>query len=180
MTDRPPLVLDVASGARPQMPNLVRLDAYAPEADVRWDALKFPYPFDAGTFDVIQCRQFIEHIPTNGSDPLWPLLREFGRILKPGGVVELEVPSATCPINMWTNPLHRRAFTPRSFDFLNGRDDSVQWEIGVLPFTLKHVKTWRHVQLGGFDSSYHIPKYLRFNPNIGHVRALRFTLQRTS
>lgn len=174
----PELVLDVASGARPPRPGLTRLDAYALEADVRWDALRFPYPFPDASFDKIECRQFIEHLQPGHEDPLWPMLREFARLLRPGGIAELETPSATCPINAWTNPLHRRAFTPRSFDFLNGRDDSVAWEVGRLPFQVESVHAWRHVQWGWFDSSYHVPKYLGLQLNVGHVRAIQFRLKR--
>lgn len=159
-------------------PGLIRMDAYAPNADLVHDALKFPYPIDSFSIDILECSQFLEHIPTTPNDLLWPLLREWARIVKPNGLVIISVPSATCAINAWTNPLHRRGFTPRTFDFLKGRDDSIVWEIGNLPFALEKVSTQRHVQIGGFDSSYHIPKYLKIKLNVGHVRAITFVLRR--
>lgn len=172
--------LNVAAGSE-RRPGWVAMDLHSPGADVKHDALVFPYPFPEASFDRVVCRQFIEHLSVNGADPLWPLLREFRRLVKPGGEIVLDTPSATCPMIAWTNPLHRRAFTPRSFDFLKGRDPSIEWEVGPLGLELARVEVGRHVHLGEwFDSSYHFPKYLGWDPNIGHVSWVRFTLRRPS
>lgn len=171
--------LNVAAGSE-QRQGWVAMDLHSPTADVRHDALQFPYPFPDASFDNVVCKQFIEHVQPNGTDPLWDLLREFGRILKPGGHAILETPSATCPTTMWTNPLHRRAFTPRSFDWLNGADPTISWEVGRIPFRVNQVWVGRHVHFGRwFDSSYHFKKYFGWGPNWGHVNWIRFTLERT-
>jgi len=48
-------------------------------------------PYEDGSFDVIICREVIEHIASN-----LPLLREFFRCLRPGGVLVLTFPNKLC------------------------------------------------------------------------------------
>ena len=49
-------------------------------------------PYDDDFFDAVSCCQVMEHITHS---PLHPM-REFLRILKPGGVCEIDVPNVVC------------------------------------------------------------------------------------
>jgi SAM-dependent methyltransferase len=50
--------------------------------------LEGPLPFEAGGFDVVACLEGLEHVEAQA-----PLLREFARVLKPGGVLVLSTPN---------------------------------------------------------------------------------------
>ena len=50
------------------------------------------YPWEDETFDAVSCCQVMEHI---SHSPL-PPMREFLRILKPGGICEIDVPNVAC------------------------------------------------------------------------------------
>jgi len=50
------------------------------------------YPFPDATFDAVTCCQVLEHF---SHSPL-PALAEMKRVLKPGGVIELDVPNVAC------------------------------------------------------------------------------------
>jgi SAM-dependent methyltransferase len=63
----------------------VTADLLSPEAMVRMDITRIQYPGDY--FDVIYCSHVLEHVP---NDKL--AMREFARVLKPGGVAIILVP----------------------------------------------------------------------------------------
>lgn len=50
-----------------------------------------PLPFDADSLDAVSCCQALEHFTHSHL----PAVREMKRVLKPGGVIELDVPNAT-------------------------------------------------------------------------------------
>ncbi len=50
-----------------------------------------PLPFDDDTFDIVHASHILEHIPWQEADEV---LKEWVRILKPGGVLEIWVPNA--------------------------------------------------------------------------------------
>lgn len=81
-------------------------------ADVLADLTKFPYPFAANRFDVVVCKQILEHLPD-----LESVFQEFFRILRPKGRVRVESPHFSC-FYAYGDPTHRRAFsflTPEHF-----------------------------------------------------------------
>lgn len=51
-----------------------------------------PLPFADETFDAVVCCQVLEHFTHSHL----PLMREIRRVLKPGGIVEIDVPNAVC------------------------------------------------------------------------------------
>jgi len=63
----------------------VSADLQAPNAMVKMDIRDIPYPDN--TFDVIYCSHVLEHVPEDRR-----AMREFYRVLKPGGWAILQVP----------------------------------------------------------------------------------------
>ena len=51
-----------------------------------------PLPFADNTFDAVVCCQVLEHFTHSHL----PVMKEIRRVLKPGGVVEVDVPNAVC------------------------------------------------------------------------------------
>jgi len=85
-------LLDVGCGARPYerlFPDVslyVALDLPSnPRADVHGNGLALP--FEGEGFDVVFCSQVLEHVSEPGK-----LIREFARVLKPGGRLLLTAP----------------------------------------------------------------------------------------
>lgn len=54
-------------------------------------------PYPSGTFDGVTCCQVLEHF----SHSHLPAVREMHRVLKPGGVLEIDVPNVACFRNRW-------------------------------------------------------------------------------
>src|SRR3989338_8456713 len=89
----------------------VNLDSAAlPGVDVVHDIEKIPFPFKDGEFDEILCRDVLEHVE------YIPVLRELYRILKPGGVLRVQVPHFTSR-NNFVDPTHKKMFSVSTFDF---------------------------------------------------------------
>ncbi len=79
-------VLDVGAGGRRIAPGVITFDAVAgPEVDLTGDIHRMP--IDDATFDCVVCTGTLEHV----RDP-WQAVREMTRILRPGGVVHIDVP----------------------------------------------------------------------------------------
>jgi len=68
-------------------------------------------PFESNSFDYVYCVDVLEHFP----DPL-PLLREFYRICKIGGAIEIKVPYGEM---VFINLDHKRMFFLNSFELNN-------------------------------------------------------------
>ncbi len=56
-----------------------------------------PLPYPDGYFDGITCCQVLEHF----SHSHLPAVREMHRVLKPGGLLEIDVPNVACWRNRW-------------------------------------------------------------------------------
>lgn len=69
-------------------PNVTNLDGFPGQGvNVVWDLSKTPLPFPDKTFDFIIANHVMEHIPN-----WFDCFKEFARILKPGGKIEIWVP----------------------------------------------------------------------------------------
>lgn len=94
----PAVKLDVGSGGRPA-PHLgagwLGVDAFTP-ADVR--AVMWQLPFGDGTVDEIFSSHALEHV---GKRQVVPTLREWRRVLKPGGRITLRVPNLEWCCRHW-------------------------------------------------------------------------------
>lgn len=109
--------LKVGAG-RNRGPDGITLDI-SPEVnpDVVWDLDQYPYPFPDNRFDVIECRDVIEHLAN-----IPRTLQEFWRILTPGGAVEIATPHFSCA-NSYIDPTHRWHLSYYSFDYFTGNHE---------------------------------------------------------
>lgn len=88
--DVAPLVkLDLGCGQNKQE-GFTGVDLYAPNADVKIDLLKFPLPWEDNSVDELFASHFLEHVPQKLR---WPFMDECWRIMKPGAVMRVFVPS---------------------------------------------------------------------------------------
>lgn len=71
-------------------------------------------PVEDDSFDYVYCSHVIEDFV----DPV-PLIKEFVRIAKKGGIIDIRVPHET---NAWSNIHHKRAFNLNSFGALVSED----------------------------------------------------------
>jgi len=86
---KPLLRLDFGAGQNPA-PGYQSVDLYAPKADFKVDLFHFPFPWKDESVEEIHCSHFVEHIP---QALRWPFFEECYRILKPGGIMRIFVPS---------------------------------------------------------------------------------------
>lgn len=94
---------------------------------VRGD-LEAPLPFLDDSIDEVRAHHVLEHIIN-----LIPLMNECRRVLKPGGLMEIEVPkfpSFTC----FVDPTHVRAFADGTFDYFTPR--LAYFNYGIEPWTI--------------------------------------------
>jgi SAM-dependent methyltransferase len=85
----------------------------SPCVDLCCDLDSFPYPFKDSQFDLIVCRDVIEHLQNTVK-----VITEFYRIIKPGGTLVLLYPHYTYSI-AYANPGHVRYFSALTFDRFN-------------------------------------------------------------
>jgi len=90
----------------------VNLDKFnLPGVDVVWDLDKYPWPFKDNEFDKVIAKHVIEHL-----EDVVRAIEEIYRILKPGGILYIEVPIYPNP-NAFADPTHKHVFTERTFNF---------------------------------------------------------------
>lgn len=88
-TAPPPRRLEIGSGMAPQ-PGYEHLDARPDLPDIDHVAdIRRPLPFPDGTFDEVMSRSCIEHVSWRD---VRGVLQEWGRILKPGGRIDIWTP----------------------------------------------------------------------------------------
>lgn len=105
-----PLVINLGCGQR-KAPGQIGVDRYpGSAADVLAD-LDCPLPFAGSSVD----RVLLEHVLEHVADPV-RLIEEVHRILRPGGLLEVEVPYFAHP-DSFRDPTHRRFFTWGSLDY---------------------------------------------------------------
>jgi SAM-dependent methyltransferase len=105
-------ILEVGSGPNKLFPRSTTLDLYAGcNPDVIHDLNVTPYPLADDTFDLVVCLHVLEHVQN-----LVDATTELHRVLKPGGLLFVEVPYFSS-VHFFTDPTHVRAFTTRSFDY---------------------------------------------------------------
>jgi SAM-dependent methyltransferase len=103
--------LDVGCG-RAKVAGSVGIDiAVASDADVRHDLGVFPYPVEDNRFDVIFCRNVIEHVPD-----VVRLMEEIHRMGKPGADVFITTPHFSS-VYSYQDPTHVRHLSMESLDY---------------------------------------------------------------
>ena len=81
-----------------------------PGIDVVHDIEDLPLPFEDNSFDVVECRDILEHVD------YIPVLKDIYRILAPGGKLHVRVPHYTSR-NNYTDPTHKKRFSISTFDY---------------------------------------------------------------
>ena len=90
----------------------VNLDLVSsPGVDVVHNLEKFPYPFKADEFDLIEAHQVLEHV-----QDLSGVMKELARIVKKGGRVRVDVPHFSSN-SAYMDPTHCRFYAYTTFDF---------------------------------------------------------------
>ncbi len=82
-----------------------------PNVDMAFDFEKFPYPIEDNFVDEIHMYFVLEHL----FDHLG-VMKELGRILKPGGVLYIRVPHGSGCYGSWGEFTHYRGYSWYSFD----------------------------------------------------------------
>jgi len=123
-------VCDVGAGGRRLTPDVITVDAIvAPQVDIVGDIHRLP--IGEGCFDVVFCTGTLEHV----RDP-WQAVSELRRILKPGGLVHIDVPFMQAyhadPTDYWRFTLDGLRLLCRDFEELDagvhiGPSCSVVW-----------------------------------------------------
>lgn len=108
MDGRPSVFLNLGAGLDRMPAPWVNVDAYG-TPDLRWDLNDTPFPWADGSVDLIYAAHIFEHL-----EDWWPAFRECGRILRPGGLLEMRVPDESSSTALgWRD--HRHIFTINSF-----------------------------------------------------------------
>ncbi len=113
-------------------------------ADVEWDLMRLPYPFEDNQFDSISAYHLLEHTGQMG-DWRWFFAQwsEFWRLLKPNGLFCGVVPAVSSPW-LFADPGHTRVIVPETFTFLNQEEYTRQ--VGVTALA-----DYRHVYRADFQ-----------------------------
>ncbi|MBN8892772.1 MAG: hypothetical protein ABS99_09750 [Acetobacteraceae bacterium SCN 69-10] len=89
--------------------NIDKFDRFGP--DLVWDLERTPYPFDDNAVDEIVAHHVLEHLGQR-LPVFLAIMREFHRILAPGGTIDIITPHPRCD-DYWNDPTHVRPITPR-------------------------------------------------------------------
>lgn len=139
-----------------KIPGSIGLDLSRTESvDIQCD-LFGQIPIKSKSVDLVWARQFLEHIPhkihTQSRDGLFVVLDEVHRVLRPGGLLRVEVPHAYA-FGAYSDPTHTRFFLPQTFNYFEpegpfGYYSTTKFRVLALRFTygLKH----------GFINEYHL------------------------
>lgn len=113
-------VLNLGSGKDSSLPGSVTIDINPRTSpDIIHDLNKSPWPFDDDTFDVIYCKDIIEHL-----EDVVKTMEEIHRVARAGARVFITTPHFSCS-NSFTDPTHRHHLGFFSFDYFTGQN---QWD----------------------------------------------------
>lgn len=163
-------------------PGWLNVDFYSPAAEVRWDLLETPWPFESDWANWILADAFLEHVPQmiGGEDALVRTLREVQRVLRPGGRMLAIVPYFGSPDD-GNDIFHYRHFTQESFSFLDPqRPSTIATQARLDLLRLARRAVLRRSRVLGVDTAYHATKYLRWDPNVGRKDGLVFVLEKVA
>ena len=115
-----PRILDLGAGRDRSRRGAVTVDRVASAGpDVVHDLDVVPWPFDRDSFDVIICKDVIEHVAD-----VVKTMEEIHRVGRAGARVEIATPHYSCR-NSWTDPTHRQHLGYFSFDYFTS---AIQWD----------------------------------------------------
>ena len=106
------MILNLGCGNRP-IKGAINQDKikHSQWVDVAFDLNNYPWLWNDNTFDMVYAMDVLEHLVD-----FVRALEECHRILKPGGILELQVPNALHPIS-FRDPSHLHFFTADSMDY---------------------------------------------------------------
>ncbi len=108
-------MLDLGCGSR-KVPGTLGVDVRrAPDVDLLADVARLP--FADGSIDGIVTRHTLEHV-----DDMLTVVEECWRVLRPGGLLKVVMPNASCTFTSWLDPTHRRALFIESFQYFEPRN----------------------------------------------------------
>ncbi len=115
-------------------------------------------PFDEGTFDKVIAHHVLEHF---FPDDLINLMNEIHRVLKDGGVIDIEVPHYKSK-GAFKDPTHKSFFTEETFEYFTtehnlGYYTDFSFEIVKLELKWEPWRIWKWI------NSYTIEDYLGIN-----------------
>ena len=117
MTNR---ILELGAGRDRSLPDATTVDRVASTGpDVVHDLDVIPWPFASDSFDVIRCKDVIEHVAD-----VVRTMEEIHRVGRPGARVEMFTPHYSCR-NSWVDPTQRHHLSYFSFDYFT---DASPWE----------------------------------------------------
>ena len=91
-------LLNVGCGPYPKQ-EFINLDySWHPSIDICWDITRKPYPLESGSLEGIYTEHCLEHI---SFDNMKVNLREFYRLLKPGGLVRIVMPDGEIYLDIY-------------------------------------------------------------------------------
>lgn len=138
------------------------------------DLTKIPWNIPDESADRILAEQVMEHLPhyTNkGNDAAIAFLCEVSRILKPGGRIIIGVPDAWGK-DPWSNITHYRAYNERTIVSALAPpipgEEVANHQQGFPKLKQVKIVLAKRWKLFGIDTSYHFPKYFKWEPNIGN------------
>lgn len=124
--------LNLGCGRFP-LEGFVNVDAREVEGvDVVLD-LDAPWPWEDGAASFIRASHVLEHV-----QDVVHVMAEARRVLRRGGLLYVVAPHYQHQ-NAWTDPTHRRAFTPDSMEFWTGNPDYEQYGP-----RFNRLARWRH------------------------------------
>ena len=158
----------------------VNMDLFHPEADLKHDLTKFPWPFLDESFEEVYASHVFEHVPVvimpDGRDVFLHLMDEAHRVLKLGGRLIIRVPLAGTHTDH-SFFQHYRHFTEQTFDVFDPSLFPESW-YGTARF---HVSSAKRESLGHVRHPLlvHVQKRLPIlRPLVEQKTGLRFVLEK--
>lgn len=124
--------LDLGGGRNPA-PGFINVDLYSPEADVKFDLRKRPWPWPDNSVSEVHCSHFLEHLD---QDVRWPFFEELWRVMKMDAIARFFCPSWKSERSLGDLTHRFPPVTSFSFLYLNKkwRDDN---KLNYGPYDLK-------------------------------------------
>lgn len=108
-------VLNIGCGQNGRISSAINTDlCFGVRPDVVFDLNRRSWPFRDNTFELIHCREVLEHL-----ESLVPCMEEIHRVAQPGARVHITTPHFSCA-NSYTDPTHLHHLGYRSFDYFTG------------------------------------------------------------
>ncbi len=110
-------ILNLGSGKDRSIADAVTVDINpSTSPDVIHDLNHVPWPLDDDTFDIIYCKDIIEHL-----GDIVKTMEELHRVARAGARIHITTPHFSCA-NSYTDPTHRYHLGLFSFDYFTGQN----------------------------------------------------------